>query len=586
MATDSMTTPRAPVVDEKSPAGWFRGEGVCILVLFAAVLVCWLPRLRGPIDFRWDGGVYYVSGTSLAAGQGYRLLNEPGDIEATQYPPLLPAIIAAHQLALGTNDHVIVGRWLRIFFFILFNVYIFTAYLIARSYLPLKYALLATLVCLLGLFTYFLSDLCFPEIPFALSTTLFFLCNRKSGRRAYGVLAAVFAIAAYALRTTGTALLAAWVGESLIKRDFKRAALRAAVSAAAVFGWMFYISTVESGAQYNNPAYEYQRANYLFYNVSYAKNIFLFKDPLKPELGPASLGDIAVRFLSNLTKMPSALGETVSAGERLWEVEWAKLNELSPFPVNAPWVVDIALIVLGCLAIGGGGLLLASRQWVIPLYILLSIAVICLTPWPQQFIRYLAPLAPFLTLSLFTLLVRFKCLSGKVLPSRWRPAGAALTWALVVVIFMQQAIILYFALGKWHPRVAYSGQNGKTITYHLFFYLDAYRAFDAGIDWLKPRANPGDVVASSMPHWVYLRTGLKSVMPPFESNPHEAQRLLDSVPVSYLIVDEGLALDTRKYTSPVTHTFPDRWRRVYSDSITTDTGEVIKDRFQIYQRIH
>ncbi len=581
-----MTTPLASVKDEKSAPGRFRREAVCILVLFAAVLVCWLPRLSGPIDFRWDGGVYYVLGTSLATGQGYRLLNEPGDIEANQYPPLLPAIIAAHQLVLGTNDHVMVGRWLRIFYFLLFNFYIFTVYLIARSYLPLKYALLATLVCLLGLFTYFLSDLCFPEIPFALSTTLFFLCHRKSERRAYGVLAAIFAVAAYALRTAGTALLAAWVGESIIRRDFKRAALRAAVSAAAVFGWMSYISAVESGAQYKNPAYEYQRANYLYYNVSYTKNIFLFKDPFEPESGPASLADIAVRFLSNLKLMPLALGEMVSTGASLWEAEWAKLNQLSPFPVDAPWVVDIALIALGCLALGGIGLMLARQQWIIPLYILLSIAAICLTPWPQQFTRYLAPLAPFLALSLFTLLLRLKDLSREVLPSRWKPAGAILVGAVVVVIFTQQAIILYFAHTRWHQQVAYSGQSGETVAYRLFFYSDAYRAFDAGIAWLKSQSNSGEVVASSMPHWVYLRTGLKSVMPPFESNPHEAGRLLDSVPVSYLIVDEGLALDTRKYTIPVTHTFQDRWRRVYSDSITTDTGEILKDRFQIYQRIH
>jgi len=164
--------------------------------------------------------------------------------------------------------------------------------------------------------------------------------------------------------------------------------------------------------------------------------------------------------------------------------------------------------------------------------------------------------------------------------------GAVFAGAVTVIIFMQQAVTLYFAVTGWHRSVTYSGRNGETVTYRLFFYFDAYRAFDAGIDWLKSRANPAAVVASSMPHWVYLRTGVKSVMPPFESDPHEAQRLLDSVPVEYLIVDEGLALDTRKYTSPVTAAFPDRWRQVYTDSVTTDTGEVLKDRFQIYQRIH
>src|ERR1700757_3530206 len=86
----------------------FRTDTVYILILLTIVIVCWLPRLSGPIDLRWDGGAYYILGTSLAEGKGYRLLNEPGEIEAIQYPPLFPAIIAAHQWILGTSNPIIV----------------------------------------------------------------------------------------------------------------------------------------------------------------------------------------------------------------------------------------------------------------------------------------------------------------------------------------------------------------------------------------------------------------------------------------------------------------------------------------------
>ena len=41
-----------------------------VVVLLAIIL--WAPRLSGPIDLRWDGGVYYLLGTSLATGHGYR----------------------------------------------------------------------------------------------------------------------------------------------------------------------------------------------------------------------------------------------------------------------------------------------------------------------------------------------------------------------------------------------------------------------------------------------------------------------------------------------------------------------------------
>src|SRR5687768_6956880 len=73
-------------------------------VVIVVVLLTWAPRLTGPIDPRSDAGVYYILGTSLYEGKGYRLLNEPGEIQAVQYPPLLPAIVATHQWALGTSD--------------------------------------------------------------------------------------------------------------------------------------------------------------------------------------------------------------------------------------------------------------------------------------------------------------------------------------------------------------------------------------------------------------------------------------------------------------------------------------------------
>src|SRR6185437_4465394 len=84
------------------------GALLCILAAMT-----WLPRASGPIDLRWDGGAYYLLGTSITHGQGYRLLNEPGSPNTTLHPPLLPMFIAVHQLLLGTTDPLVIGRALR-----------------------------------------------------------------------------------------------------------------------------------------------------------------------------------------------------------------------------------------------------------------------------------------------------------------------------------------------------------------------------------------------------------------------------------------------------------------------------------------
>jgi len=567
--------------------GRWRREAIYLAVLVAAILVSWIPRLNGPIDLRWDGGVYYTLGTSLAEGHGYRLLNEPGNIEANQYPPLLPAIIAAHQWLIGTNDPVIVGRWLRITYFIIFSIFVFTIYWTARDRLPSKYAFLAAWVCIFNLHAYFLSDLCFPEVPFALATTLFVICNsRASNNRTHSVLAGVFAATAYAMRTAGIALLAAWVLDSAFRKNFKTAAVRSMVSAIAVFSWLFYISAVESGEQYKRPAYEYQRAAYLFYNVSYTRNVFGLKHMNASETDPPSVTDIGVRFLHNVVLMPRSLGESISSQKNLWKSEWETVSRLSPIHFKAPFLVDLGLITLGCLVIGGAVLQFIRRQWIIPLYVSFSVATICITPWPEQFTRYLMPLAPFAAISCFTMLFKIREESGKAYFRRWRATGQVFMGLVVIVLLLQQAVTFYLVYSKFHQKVAYSGRHGEPVSYRLFFYSDAHRAFDGGIDWLRSRAKPDAVVASSMPQWVFLRSGLKSVMPPFEQDPLRAQRLLDSVPVSYLILDEGLALDTRRYTVPLVQTFAEGWKRVYSDSIVTDAGEELQGRFEIYQRIH
>lgn len=531
-----------------------------LLVLVLAILL-WLPRLSGPIDLRWDGGVYYILGTSLAEGRGYRLLSEPGAISAVQYPPLLPLLIAVHQQVLGTSDPLVVGSWLRLSFFLIFAAYLLAVHQLMRRHLPTPSAAAATLICSLNLYTFFLSDLCFPETLFGLVTVLFFLHQQSKA-------APVLAVAAYALRTAGIALLAAWVGESLLRRDLKTTLVRASVALIPVFCWQAYIRSVEARPSYQNPAYAYQRADYQFYNVSYARNMAL-KDPFAPNQGALSAGALAARIAQNLVEMPTSLGEAVSVKRDYFQLRHPPFNRWPLFTHALPLLGMVSLTVLGGLVLGGIVLGLLRLDRMLALFLVISLLVIGTTPWPQQFTRYLAPLCPFLVLSLFGFVAYVeKRLQG-------RPARA-LGPAVVGLVLAAEGIVLLQVFAQEHKAVAYdAGPGGQKLAYRLFFYTDTYRALDMGLDWLGARAKRGDIVAASGPHWVYLRTGLKAVMPPFELDPDKAQRLLDTVPVTYLILDQGV-LNTQQYTRPVVERFPTRWKRVFA----VPAGD-----FAIYQRV-
>jgi hypothetical protein len=147
---------------------------------------------------------------------------------------------------------------------------------------------------------------------------------------------------------------------------------------------------------------------------------------------------------------------------------------------------------------------------------------------------------------------------------------------VVVGVFSMELAIL----GKTYQlsvKTFYKTENGQRRQYRLFFYTPPWQFHDVALDWLEGEANPNAIVATSTPHWVYLKTGLQAVIPPFEPDVQAAQRLIDSVPVDYLIVD-GMELDiTRRYAAPVAEAFPERWEQIYSSA---------NGRSRIYRRIN
>ncbi|MEP6688557.1 MAG: hypothetical protein ABJC36_09430 [Gemmatimonadales bacterium] len=561
--------------------GWTGADRRCLLALLALAAVLWLPRLRGPLDLRYDAGVYYVLATSLAEGHGYRLLNEPGAMEAIQYPPLLPAIGAVHQWLLGTADPAVVGTWLRRSFFILSLGYVAAVFSLSRRWLTPGQALVASLITALHVQTLFLSDLFTSEIPFGLATVLFLLAA-TADRRAFDPLARALvplaagacALAAYGLRTAGIALLAAWAGESLLRRQWIPLVTRTVVALLVVGGWRGYIAGVKASADYTHPAYAYQRAHYQFYNVDYADNLS-YIDPFRPELGRAAPADLARRLGTNLTYLPAAVGEAVSMPKGWWWGEIERVNQRLSAVRLPLWPADVALVLLSLPVFAGLVLLALRGETLLVLYVAASVALMCATPWPGQFSRYLVPLTPVLALAL---LLTFSAATdgARAGRGRLRTAAGALLATGIALILVQQAYTLFKAFTKHHQPAEYVDARGQRHPYALFYYDETWRDHDVALGWLAAHGAHGAVVATSTPQWAYLKTGLRAVMPPYESEARTAQRLLDGVPATYLLVDNLSFLDvSRRYTRPVLQAYPDRWRLVY------DAGE---NGPRIYQR--
>ena len=547
-----------------------------LIILVGLSLALCSPRLSGPIDLRYDAGVYYILGTSLAEGKGYRLLSEPGQIEAIQYPPLLPALVTLHQWGLRTSDPVVVGRALRWSFLFIFCAYIAAVYAWVARYLSPGYGLLAALACLASPRAHFMSDMLFAEIPYALATALFFLAAGSPRLRDRPLWAFVPAAAAYLLRTTGIALLAAWVAESLVRRQFRQAALRGALALVPVLAWQWHVARVQSGPEYARPAYAYQRAGYQFYNVSYAEQL-AYIDMFAPELGRAATADLVRRMASNLAAIPMQLGEPVVL-ERWTAEEAAQRAGRKLLGGTVPaWLIALPLALFSGLILAGALRLLIDKEWLVPLYLAFYLVLVCATPWPGQFLRYLVPTAPVLALCLCRALAAWQGFTRRRWAEKGRLVGAA-PLALTAAVILFQGWYGAFQWSRYYREAVYYDAQGSPHAYRLFFYDPPWRAFDTSLEWLKRHARPGEVVASVAPHWVYLKTGLKAVMPPYEADVAVAQKLLDGVPVRYVIVDSLEFLDiSRRYADPVVQAHPERWTPAY---VAPDR------RVRIYQRVH
>ena len=96
-------------------------------------------------------------------------------------------------------------------------------------------------------------------------------------------------------------------------------------------------------------------------------------------------------------------------------------------------------------------------------------------------------------------------------------------------------------------------------------------------EWIRRNAPTTAVIATTVPHLAYLRTGRKAVLPPFERDPDTANHLLDQVPVPILC---SIALSAQVSANDMQHhwSHKDRkigaWRSLHRISRRTSMNEV------------
>ena len=159
---------------------------------------------------------------------------------------------------------------------------------------------------------------------------------------------------------------------------------------------------------------------------------------------------------------------------------------------------------------------LRRRQWFVPIYAIAYVALVCSTPWPGQFGRYLTPLAPVLA---FSLLVGVETLEASSATARapGRAVGRVGIAAMLGLGVAQQVDARHRMFRDFHDEVVGAFASGEPERYRLFYYrARSYDDVDGGLAWLKAHRSGGEVLAAADPFWVSLNTGRDAVLPPLE----------------------------------------------------------------------
>src|SRR5262249_16707551 len=154
-------------------------------------------------------------------------------------------------------------------------------------------------------------------------------------------------------------------------------------------------------------------------------------DPFRPELGKTEFRHIGSRIGRNLLAIPVSLGESAIVPISYWrhfvEGSHPRLNAVLPrgWPSLSLHALSWSLTVAGLVALLGAFFVVWEGEWLLAIVFGITIAVVVLTPWQDQFWRYLGPVAPLTIIFLLWTMLRIRQWIER-LNGRWNLLGRGL----------------------------------------------------------------------------------------------------------------------------------------------------------------
>ncbi len=442
------------------------------LLLGAALLA--LGTLNGQLGgIGGDNAQYILLARSIATGQGYRTIQEPGSPLHTSYPFGFPLMLTPIVALWGSHAflpmHGMVVAWALLSLVLWFR----WVREETRSSIALAtVGCLATTPLWVGAYQQILSE--FPYLAFSLMALLW--VRRRGLSASVGSLGflALLLLAGYFTRTAGAALIVTVVGWLLWShyRWFP------------VWRTVFFLG----GLLLPISAWHLRNVWLAHGPATHYAGLFFLKDPYQPHLGTITPVDLFQRILGNLQYYVSCSAEAL-----VWPVSLMD-------PAVGPWAGGV--IALG---IAGGFLLRLGRKSVVEWYVVATMAMAL--AWPYRDLRFFLPILPWIWLYLLK--------AGEKIAPRLR--------RLLLIGLLTGNVAGCFWL------------TGLNLTQAQTPF--GVRQFLAAHDWLRANSSEEAVILSRKPAVTALLAERKSVGIPFAVDTQAVWAKISEEGVTHLLMD-------------------------------------------------
>jgi len=434
-----------------------------------------------------DNAVYYITGCSIADGNGYTNIHLSDASPANHFPPGYPFIISIIVMLFGENMKV-VKEANGVFFF----ASLFMLFLIIKDLTKnINLAFIVSLITLLNAHLLQFSIIEMSEIPFTFFMLLSIFCfirtfNKGSTlRQPYFWILAVSIIIAFYIRSIGITLLGATLLILIINKRWMQSLVLTLCFIIAYAPW--YIRSEKLGGN------------------TYSKQITMV-NPYRPELGTIKMSNYPQRFIENVKRYLSFEITSAYTGA-----------DTDDYKIPSTWKDYALSISLFLLALIG---LFSQKHFRWFIFFFLSSTFLILMFWPPVWTgtRFMLPMIPLL---LFMTIQGVLFIISKI-ADRWSDNkvymnAAPFIFLLFIPVFIPNISLLNYSKNTDYPE-----------NYPDYFQLAT---------WCKNNLPDTAIICTRKPELFYLYAHRKVNSYPFLSNSDDFIFYLKKEHITYVVID-------------------------------------------------